>query len=299
MGGVTKVEQLDVATYVQKNSCRCATAAALPAYIQAGAGIGATLTMNAAAILTVDGVPTVLGDRVLVQHGAADSDNGIYEVTTEGTVAVEAVLTRAFDFNTGARALDSSQIPIGAGTVNANVVHELTATGPIVMDTTALTFAPVADQAQDLPAACTVGGVATRTLGNMPVFIASLAINPTVLTAASTNQVIPFGTSLPAGAMVIGARVNVATQFTGVTINTLTLDVGNGTNQDLYLVGVATVGGTGDYGTPGTWFDGTTARYPVAAHTPDVLVTNTGLGNLSAVAAGAATVFLYYVVPQA
>ena len=78
-----------------KDSVRVATTGPLPANTAAGTGVGKTLTMNAVGILSVDGVNTVLGDRILVKDQVTGADNGIYEVTTEGTGGVAAVLTRA------------------------------------------------------------------------------------------------------------------------------------------------------------------------------------------------------------
>lgn len=120
-----------------------ATAAALPAYVQAGAGAGATLTASAPGVLTVDGVATVLGDRILVKDGAAGSDNGIYEVTTEGTVGVAFVLTRATDHDTDAEVTSGDSVSVERGTVNGGRVFQITTADPITVDTTAVTWAEV------------------------------------------------------------------------------------------------------------------------------------------------------------
>jgi predicted phage tail protein len=130
-----------VDTYVQglsfKESVRVATAANLPAYTQAGAGVGATLTANAVGVLTVDGIATVLGDRILVKDGTA-ADFGIYEVTTEGTGGVAFVLTRATDADTTTD-LESAYVFVDVGTANADTSWTQTATVTTV-DTTAQTW---------------------------------------------------------------------------------------------------------------------------------------------------------------
>ena len=71
-----------------------------------GTGVGATLTY-AAGVTTIDGHTLVLGDRVLVKNGITGTGatgtnpvstaNGIYTVTTAGTVSVATILTRATD----------------------------------------------------------------------------------------------------------------------------------------------------------------------------------------------------------
>jgi len=127
-----------------KASVRVATAAALPAYTQAGSGLGATLTANAVGVLTVDGVATVLGDRILVKdEGASHADHGIYEVTTEGTAGVAFVLTRTSDAdNTPSGEVTPGMFTfIEEGSSNADSGWVLTTTGTITLDTTALAFA--------------------------------------------------------------------------------------------------------------------------------------------------------------
>lgn len=117
------------------------TAAALPTYVQAGAGPGATLTATAVGVLTVDGVATVLGDRILVKNGAADSDNGIYEVTTEGTAGVAFVLTRATDHDSDTEVTYGDYVMTLNGTVNGGTTFQITTGNPITVDTTAVTWA--------------------------------------------------------------------------------------------------------------------------------------------------------------
>lgn len=119
-----------------------ATAAALPAYVQAGAGVGATLTASAVGVLIVDGTATVLGDRILVKDGAAASDNGIYEVTTEGTAGVAFILTRVTDHDLEISSGDF--VLVVGGTANAGKTFQITTTGAITVDTTGITWSEMA-----------------------------------------------------------------------------------------------------------------------------------------------------------
>lgn len=125
-----------------KDSARLATAAVLPAntYANGAAGVGATLTAAAVGVLTVDGVATVLGDRILVKNEAAGLKNGIYTVTTEGTVAVAYILTRAIDNDTAADLLQTA-VFLEEGTSNGDTAWVGTANAPIVVGTTSLPFA--------------------------------------------------------------------------------------------------------------------------------------------------------------
>jgi len=123
-----------------KNSCRVATAAALPACTPAGSGVTKTLTADAVGVLTVDGVATVLNDRILVKNQVAGLDDGIYKVTTEGTAEVAFVLTRAIDFNSDILVTGGAYTFITEGTANADEGWILTTNDPITLETTALVF---------------------------------------------------------------------------------------------------------------------------------------------------------------
>lgn len=122
------------------SSCRLATAAALPACTAAGSGVGKTLTGNANAVLTVDGVATVLDDRILVKDQGTGTDNGIYKVTTEGTAGVAFVLTRATDFDADAEVTAGAFTFIEEGTANEDEGWILITNDIITVDTTSLTF---------------------------------------------------------------------------------------------------------------------------------------------------------------
>jgi len=129
-----------LAGFDPKASVRLATDGALGAYTQAGTGVDATLTQNAAAIENIDGVAPVLGNRILVKDGAAGADNGIYTVTTVGTGVIPQVLTRATDADTDAKVTANMFTQAEEGTANADTSFRLTTNNPIVVDTTALTF---------------------------------------------------------------------------------------------------------------------------------------------------------------
>jgi hypothetical protein len=64
-----------------------------------GAGVGATFAITATGALVIDGVTLVLNDRVLLKNQTTGTQNGIYRVSTAGTVSVAPVLTRTTDYN--------------------------------------------------------------------------------------------------------------------------------------------------------------------------------------------------------
>lgn len=124
-----------------KSSVDVATAAALPACTAAGSKVGKTLTGNAVGVLTVDGVATVLNDRILVKDQAEEIDNGIYKVTTAGTAGVAFILTRATDADQDAEVTAGMYTFVAEGTVNADAGFVLTSDDPITVDTNDQIFA--------------------------------------------------------------------------------------------------------------------------------------------------------------
>ena len=133
-----------------KQTCALATAATLPSYTMGGpAGVGRTLTIDATGVFPVDGVNVLLNDRVIVknENGAQGSegahvDHGIYKCTTEGEVGVQAVLTRAEDFDgsPGGEVEHGDYAWVATGTANADSQWTLITPDVITVDTTAIQF---------------------------------------------------------------------------------------------------------------------------------------------------------------
>lgn len=119
-----------------KDSVKLATNAALPS----NTGSAGVLTASANGVLTVDGIATVLNDRILVKNEATGSNNGIYYVSTEGTAGVAYVLTRATDADVSAEVTSGMYTFADQGTANADTSWVLTTNDPITLNTTALTF---------------------------------------------------------------------------------------------------------------------------------------------------------------
>lgn len=104
-----------------KNSCRAASTANL------------TLTAPGA---TIDGVTMVVGDRVLCKDQTTQSANGIY--VWQGAAAT---MTRDIDADASSEVTAGMFTFIEEGTVNGDSGWILTTNNPIVLGTTALTFA--------------------------------------------------------------------------------------------------------------------------------------------------------------
>lgn len=128
-----------------------ATTAALPAnaYANGASGVGATLTASAnGAFPAQDGVALSVGSRLLVKNEVATANNGVYVLTTAGSVSTPWVLTRAVDFDTAAEMTVVSGVPnavavhVTAGTTQALRKYILAASVATV-GTSAVTFTDV------------------------------------------------------------------------------------------------------------------------------------------------------------
>jgi hypothetical protein len=113
----------------------------------AGDGVGATLTNAGTQVaLTIDGVLMTTGKRVLIHNQTSAFQNGVYTVTTVGTVSTNWVLTRATDADTYAvNSPDSlgqgDAFYVQAGDTGASNLYAVNTVGTITFGTTAITFA--------------------------------------------------------------------------------------------------------------------------------------------------------------
>jgi hypothetical protein len=108
-------------------------------YSNGTSGVGATLTnAGTQAAFTTDGVSPAINARILVKSQTNTFENGIYTLTTVGTVSTNWVLTRATDFDTALEMAGGDFTFVDAGTTLANtgwvMVDEVTTVGtdPVV-----------------------------------------------------------------------------------------------------------------------------------------------------------------------
>lgn len=170
-----------------KPSVQEATAGALPTNTY----LSGVITVTATGTLTVDGILTALGDRVLVKNEATGANNGIYTVTTAGATGVQAVLTRATDMATG------TQVPgafafVEQGTVNVGSGWVVAGEGPYTIGVTAIVWTQFSGAGE-----VTAGTGLTKT-GN------TLAVDETVI-APLASPTFTGTVTLPNGASVTAA----------------------------------------------------------------------------------------------
>lgn len=90
-------------------------------YNNGSSGVGATLTQSVAGVVTLNGYTPTLNDRVLFPSQTTSFQNGIYTMTTVGTVSVQAVFTRATDYDTTAQIVPGSSVAISMGTYAGSI----------------------------------------------------------------------------------------------------------------------------------------------------------------------------------
>ena len=127
-----------------KDSVRVATTSNLTAtYSNGSSGVGATLTNSGTqAALTIDSIPAVVNDRVLVKDQSTALQNGIYVVTNIGSVSTNWVLTRATDAdnNPAGEVTPGAFTFVEEGTNNASNGFVCTNTGSITIGTTSISW---------------------------------------------------------------------------------------------------------------------------------------------------------------
>lgn len=125
-----------------KQSARLGTTAALPAntYSNGVSGVGATLTEIGFGALSIDGVTPSLSDRVLVKNEATTANNGIYSVTTVGSVGAAYLLTRTADYNQTGEVQAGDSLFITSGTTLSDSGWIQVTTGTITIGSSPIVF---------------------------------------------------------------------------------------------------------------------------------------------------------------
>jgi hypothetical protein len=127
-----------------KQSVKAASTTALTVtYSNGSSGVGATLTnAGTQAALTLDSIALSVGDRVLIKNQATASQNGVYTVTTVGTISTNWVLTRATDFDNspGTEVGPGIFFFVEQGTTQADNGYVITTDTAITIGTTAIDF---------------------------------------------------------------------------------------------------------------------------------------------------------------
>lgn len=232
-----------------------ASTAALPSYVynNGTSGVGATITASAFGALSFGGGSPSVGQRVLVKDetGANQPYNGIYNVTSAGSLLTSFVLTRSSDYDTsgaGTNEIDAGDYVLVISGSNASTAWVQQTPLPITVGTTALVFlqfnAPLtysAGTGLNLSPATTFN-MADTTVSAAAYGSASSVANFTVnaqgqLTAAASTAIAINGNQITSGTV---GTAFISGSYTGITgVGTLTAGTWTATT-----VGVG-YGGTG------------------------------------------------------
>ena len=95
--------------------------------------VATTANITLSALQTIDGVTVVEGDRVLVKNQTTASENGIYDASSGSW-------TRSLDFDGNQDVTDGTIIYVRAGTTQLKQFWAVSATNPITIGTTSISF---------------------------------------------------------------------------------------------------------------------------------------------------------------
>lgn len=219
-------------------------------YLNGVAGIGATFTTTATGTFTIDGVTPPLNSRILIKDQTSGFQNGIYNLTTLGSIGISAIFTRAFDYDTPSDVNSAGLIPVINGTVNALSSWQQIATVTTI-GTDSLVFSEfTANPSLYLLKANNLSDVASATTSFNN--ISPLTTKGDLIGYSTVNARIPIGTNgqiLTADStQTLGLKWNTA-PFASNTLTSAHIFVGNVSNvaTDVAVSGDLTLANTGAF----------------------------------------------------
>ena len=188
-------------------------------YNNGTAGVGATLTnAGAQAALVIDGVTLSVADRVLISQQTTQTENGIYVVTSVGSVSTNWVLTRSSDADTYVSASpaglsEGSTVFVQQGTTGAGGTYTCNTPGTITFGVTNITFAEISS-AQIYSAG--TGLTLTGTQFSLTTPVATTLGGTGLTTFGATNRALFSSgtTTLTAGTLPVAAGGTGQTSYT-------------------------------------------------------------------------------------
>lgn len=95
--------------------------------------VATTANITLSGTQTIDGIAVVADDRVLVKDQTTATENGIYNCSS-------GAWTRAKDFDGNLDVTDGTLIYVRVGTTNQKRIYSVSATNPVTIDTTSISF---------------------------------------------------------------------------------------------------------------------------------------------------------------
>lgn len=199
LGAVTKQYADAISQGLEvKEVVNCATTADLGAitYNNGVAGVGATLTnAGTQAAFSIDGQSPGANSRVLVKNQTNTYENGIYNLTTVGSLSTNWVLTRSTDYNLPTQ-ITGTIVPVENGTTNADTSWLETATVTAIGSGNPITFIQFTQASLTLPLSLAQGGTnADLTASNGGVLYSTASAAAILAPTATANQAFLSGSS--------------------------------------------------------------------------------------------------------
>jgi len=239
-------------------ACNYATTADLGAvtYSNGSSGVGATITKTTPfATFAIDGGSPTVGQRILVKNETSGQYNGVYTVTSVGSVITGWVLTRATDYDqvgVGANEIaPGDTMFVISGTVNASTQWVQTTDFPIVIGTTPINFAQIAGPGAytagtgltltgtqfslTSPVTAALGGTGQTSYATGDLLYASASTTLSKLTLGAAGSVLSVSGSLPAYVAQSTLAVGTATNIAGGAAGSVPYNTGSGATTFLAL----------------------------------------------------------------
>jgi hypothetical protein len=231
-------------------------------YNNGTSGVGATLTnAGTQAALVIDGVTVSVSDRVLIYNQTNATQNGVYTVTSTGSVSTNWVLTRSTDtdsygFDSPNALSEGSTFFVTSGTTGAGETYTCNTTGVITFGTTNITFVQISSaQIYSAGTGLTLSGTTfSITNAGTAGMYGSASQVPVIVTNAQGQVTSATNTAIAiAAGAVSGLAASATTDTTNATnITSGTLPVGRLSGSYTGITGVGTLAA-------GTWNGSTIA----------------------------------------
>jgi hypothetical protein len=211
--------------------CRVATTANLTVtYNNGTAGVGATLTNSGSqAALTLDGISLNANDYVLVKDQTSQLQNGIYTVTTVGSVSTNWVLTRAANFDETSEIVQGSYTVVAVGTANAGTLWIQTGATPITVGTDAIQWTKFGTSATGTVSSISTAPGSGLTLTPNPI----VTTGTIAMTAGSHNTLAGYDNTGAFSGVSIGTGLSLASGTLSVTNSGTVTSLAAGTGISL------------------------------------------------------------------